>query len=201
MWSAISAASRSVSDESAAVALDLWGGRVTLVVLTGASGSGKTTLAHAAEVRLGGKIDVRYFDSVGVPSTCQMIAEHGSGEGWQRATTVQWMHRIGALVQSGRKVLFEGQTRFSFLYEAVAAAKVVDYRLILVDCDDATRTRRLVAERRQPELANPTMMNWARFLRDEAERGGHEVLDTSAKSLDMCVDLICRHFEDLSTPK
>jgi hypothetical protein len=163
-------------------------------VLTGASGSGKTTLAQAVEARCGSRIEVRYFDSIGVPPKAQMIAEHGSGEGWQRATTIAWMHRIAPLVEGGHKVLLEGQTRFSFLYEAIAAAGIVDYRLILVDCDDATRTQRLVAERKQPELANPTMMSWAKFLRDEAERGGHEVLDTSAKSLDMCVDQICRHF-------
>ena len=167
---------------------------MTLVVLTGASGSGKTTIARAIEARRGGQIEVRFFDSMGVPPPEQMLAEHGSGEGWQRATTVQWLHLIAPLLQSGRNVLFEGQTRFSFLYEGVAAAKIVDYRLILVDCDDATRTRRLVAERKQPELANPTMLSWARFLRDEAERGGHEILDTSASSLDMCIERICRHF-------
>jgi hypothetical protein len=38
------------------------------------------------------------------------------------------------------------------------------------------------------------MMNWARFLREEARRGGYEILDTSAKSLDISVDQICRHF-------
>ena len=166
----------------------------TLVVLTGASGSGKTTLARAVAARLDSHLDVFFFDSIGVPSAERMLAEHGSGEGWQRATTIQWMHRIVLLVESGRSVLLEGQTRFSFLNEAIAAAKIVDYRLILVDCDDPTRTRRLVVERRQSELANATMLSWARFLRDEAERGGYEILDTSAKSLDMCVDQICRHF-------
>jgi dephospho-CoA kinase len=163
---------------------------MSLVVLTGASGSGKTTLARAVEVRHGGKIEVRFFDSIGVPPAEQR------GEDWQRVTTIQWMHRLAPLLRSARKVLFEGQTRFAFLSEAVAAAGIADYRLILIDCDDATRTHRLVAERRQPELANPTMMNWAKFLRDEAERGGHEILDTSANTLDMCVERICRHFQD-----
>jgi dephospho-CoA kinase len=167
---------------------------VTLVVLTGASGSGKTTLARAIETRRGSRIEVRFFDSIGVPSEDQMVAEHGSGEGWQRAATIAWMHRIARVVRSGQKVLFEGQIRFSFLYEGLAAANVVDYRLILVDCNDATRTHRLVTERRQPELANPTMLIWAKFLRDEAERGGHEILDTSVNALDVCIDRICRHF-------
>ncbi len=165
-----------------------------LIVLTGASGSGKTTLARATGARLGGQIEVRFFDSIGVPPAEQRIAEYGSDGGWQRTKTVEWMQRIAPIVQSGRNLLFEGQTRFSFLNEAIAAANIVGCRLILVDCDDATRTHRLVVERRQPELANSTMLSWARFLRGEAERGGHEILDTSASSLDMCIERICRHF-------
>jgi hypothetical protein len=167
---------------------------VTLVVLTGASGSGKTTLAQAIAMRRGDEIDVHFFDSIGVPSAEQMIAEYGSGEGWQRAKTIEWMHRLAPPVQAGRNVLFDGQTRFAFLNEAIAAAGIVDFSLILGDCDDATRMRRLIVERRQPKLANPTMLSWAKFLRDEAERGGHEILDTSAKSIDMCINLICGHF-------
>jgi dephospho-CoA kinase len=167
---------------------------MSLIVLTGASGSGKTTLGRAIAARRAGEIAVHFFDSVGVPSVEQMIAEYGSGEGWQRAKTVEWMHRLAPSVRSGRNVLLEGQARIAFLNEAVAAAGLVQYRIILIDCDDATRTHRLVAERGQPELANPTMLDWASFLRDEAERGGHEILDTSAKSLDMCIEQICRHF-------
>ena len=167
---------------------------MTLVVLTGASGSGKTTLAQAIAARRGGEIDVHFFDSVGVPPAEHRIAQYGSSEGWQRATTIAWIYRLAPLVQGGGNVLFEGQTRFSFLNEAIAAANIVGCRLILVDCDDATRKHRLVVERRQPELANSTMLSWARFLRGEAERGGHEILDTSANTLDMCIERICRHF-------
>jgi chloramphenicol 3-O-phosphotransferase len=167
---------------------------MSLVVLTGASGSGKTTLARAIEARHGGRIEVRSFDSIGVPPEEQRIAECGSDRGWQRAKTIEWMHRIAPIVWRGRNVLFEGQARFSFLYGAIAAANIVDYRPILVDCDDATRTHRLVVERNQPELANPTMLSWAKFLRDEAERGEHEILDTSANTIDMCIERICRRF-------
>jgi predicted ATPase len=161
---------------------------VALVVLTGASGSGKTTLARAIEARRGKQIEVRCFDSIGVPPA-ELRAE-----GWQRATTIQWMHQIASVLRSGRSVLFEGQTRFSFLKEAIAATSIVDYRLVLVDCDDATRARRLVTEREQPELATMMMMTWARFLRDEARRGGHEILDTSDTSLKLCIERVCRHF-------
>jgi hypothetical protein len=60
-----------------------------------------------------------------------------------------------------------------------------------VHCDDATRTHRLCNERNQPDLANAEMMNWAKFLRREAEAGGFELLDTSKISIEESVDYIC----------
>ena len=158
-----------------------------LVVLIGASGSGKTTIACAIAQRHAGDVDVLHFDRIGVPSAEQMIAECGSVEGWQRAKTLEWMARLAPLGRSGRGVLFEGQTRLSFLAEGAEAAGGPAYLPILVDCDDATRSRRLTLERGQPELANENMMNWARYLRCETQRSGCEILDTSAATLEQCV--------------
>ena len=157
------------------------------VVLIGASGSGKTTIACAIAQRYADDVEVFHFDGMGVPSAKQMIAEYGSGEGWQRAKTIEWMARLAPLSRSGRGLLFEGQTRLCFLAEGAAAAGGPAYLPILVDCDDETRSRRLSLEREQPELANEDMMNWARYLRREATGSGCEILDTSALSLDQCI--------------
>ena len=100
------------------------------------------------------------------------------------------MIRIAINLARGRPVLFEGQARIAFLHEGIAAADIGAHGIVLVDCDDATRARRLAAERRQPELANPTMMAWAKYLREEARRAGQEVLDTSAASIDVCVERV-----------
>lgn len=62
---------------------------------------------------------------------------------------------------------------------------------MLVHCDDAARTHRLRNERNQPDLANPDMMNWAKFLRGEAEAGGFELLDTSTISIEDSVEYVC----------
>jgi hypothetical protein len=86
--------------------------------------------------------------------------------------------------------------RPSFIKEAAAAADIDDYRLILVDCDDATRTHRLSVERGQPELADANMMNWAAYLRREAQASGLEILDTSHLSLKQSVDNVLRHLLD-----
>ena len=82
--------------------------------------------------------------------------------------------------------------RLAFLHEALDAAGLAGAHVILVDCDDETRTRRLVLERRQPELANPRTMNWARFLRREANAAGCEVLNTAEMPLVSCIELVCK---------
>lgn len=157
-----------------------------LVILIGASGAGKTTIAGAYAARHP-EADVLFFDRIGVPSVERMIADHGSGEAWQRAMTLWWLEDIAVRLRNGGSILFEGQTRASFLAEAAAAAGVTDYRLILIDCDDATRARRLREERGQPALASPDMIKWATWLREEALREGHVILDTSAISVDEAV--------------
>ena len=161
-----------------------------LVILTGASGAGKTTIAEAIEQRHGQEFDVFYKDRIGVPSVQEMIDTFGSVEGWQRAATFEWMVRLSPLLSQGRSVLFEGQSRFSFLAEAAERAGIAFYTAILVDCDDETRTKRLSIDRGQPDLANADMMNWASFLRNEASGRRCEILDTSALTLNQGIDRV-----------
>jgi energy-coupling factor transporter ATP-binding protein EcfA2 len=157
---------------------------VPLVILIGASGSGKTTIARAIEYRYAEQIEVCHFDQIGVPPVEEMMAEYGSGEEWQRAKTLDWMAKLAQFARSGRRLLFEGQTRLSFLEEGASAAGGLAYIPILVDCDDETRSKRLAFERKQPELADEKMMHWARYLRSEAKRRRCEIMDTSSLSLD-----------------
>ncbi|PCK81531.1 hypothetical protein CPT34_08340 [Rhizobium sophoriradicis] len=160
------------------------------VILIGASGSGKTTIARAIAERSPDNTDVLFFDTIGVPSAEEMIREYGSGEAWQFAKTVEWMKRIAEITKTGRRIVFEGQIRLSFLAEGAVAAAWHDYVPILVDCDDITRAARLIVHRRQPELANPEMMNWANYLREEARARGCEILDTSAMSVEQAVSRV-----------
>ncbi|MDF0699264.1 hypothetical protein PYR71_22710 [Rhizobium sp. MC63] len=159
-------------------------------ILIGASGSGKTTIARAIAERSPDDTDVLFFDSIGVPSAEDMMREYGSGEAWQLAKTVEWMRRIAEIATSGRQVVFEGQTRLSYLAEGAVAAGWGDYIPILIDCNDATRAARLTFDRRQPELANPEMMKWAKYLRLEARAHGCEVLDTSAISVEQATSCV-----------
>jgi adenylate kinase family enzyme len=162
----------------------------SLLILTGASGAGKTTLAHAVQTALP-TCEVRFFDSIGVPSVEIMAAyvgDYGPGGGWQRAMTMEWMQRIAPLLNSGKSLLFEGQMRIAFIEEAIAAAGITNAQIVLVDCSDSVRAARLIHDRRQPDLANENMMAWGRFLRDEAKRGGYEILDTGSVPFSSSVD-------------
>jgi adenylate kinase family enzyme len=152
----------------------------SLVVLTGASGGGKTTIAVAIET-MHPKFTVLRFDSIGVPSAEVMATfgpGHQPGGAWQRAMTRQWFERIAPILKSGGSVLFEGQMRIAFIQEALAASDILNARVILVECDDETRTARLTNERQQPELANLSMMRWSRYLHQEALEVRCEILDT-----------------------
>jgi hypothetical protein len=160
------------------------------VVLTGASGSGKTMIAHCVQPHHSATHDVVFFDSAGVPPTDQMVSEYGSIEAWQLATTMAWMVKIRGLLVAGRPVLFEGQVRIAFILDALAEAGITGARVILADCSDNVRHARLRTDRNQAELANPLMMSWAKYLRDEARNAGFEILDTGRFPLAECVDYI-----------
>ena len=168
---------------------------MSFVVLIGASGSGKTAIARSIAVHQRSATKVFYFDAIGVPSEEDMINEYGSGDAWQRAKTIEWMLKLAAEATANTRLLFEGQTRFSFLAEGAAIAGGVEFQPLLVDCNDNVRSRRLTLLRKQPELANPDMMNWARHLRREARNHGHPILDTSALSLSESVDVVLGHLE------
>jgi dephospho-CoA kinase len=151
-----------------------------LLILTGASGSGKTAIAKAVEAIDPPVARVRHFDSVGVPSAEEMISLCGSIENWQRAMTHEWLKRLCTESASeGQPILFEGQMRLQFIFEALQANRIIDACVLLVDCDDEVRSHRLAMNRRQADLATPTMMQWARYLREEAKQRGVKILDTS----------------------
>lgn len=175
---------------------------MALVILTGASGSGKTAIAKNIEEKHP-SIRVFCFDSIGVPSA-EVMASFGNGHqpggAWQRAMTYRWLERIAPLLARSTNVLFEGQMRIAFICEALTAFQIDDARILCVECDDDTRTRRLTSDRLQPELANESMMGWSRYLHREALEAGCEILDTSNLSLSESVSSVLSVFEGHRKP-
>jgi hypothetical protein len=73
--------------------------------------------------------------------------------------------------------------RFAFIQEALNAFTIENARVLCVECDDSTRRHRLTHHRVQPEIANESMMAWARYLYQEAIDAGCKILDTTNLSL------------------
>jgi energy-coupling factor transporter ATP-binding protein EcfA2 len=158
--------------------------QTAVLVVTGASGAGKTTLVRALQATAAPGIACHYFDSIGVPSVEEMIRDHGSGEGWQRAMTHVWMQRLRDGGPDVRVAVLDAQTRPSFVREAFAAAGIRRGGIVLVDCLPEVRRARLVEERGQPELATAEMDMWSAYLRGQADALGLPVLDTTGVTVE-----------------
>ena len=166
----------------------------SLVILTGASGSGKTTIARHLQRLHSGDTEFIFFDSIGVPPVEEMIARYGDGYqpggAWQRAMTLMWLEKVASILASGRSVFFEGQMRLAFVTEALRMHRIEGAHVILMDCNDATRTERLHGERGQPELADENMMGWARYLREETVAAEYEILDSGTLTFEEAVQYV-----------
>ena len=153
-----------------------------LFFLVGASGSGKTTAAKELEKQCIPHLKILYFDSIGVPSMEGMEKEHGGPEEWQKAKTNEWVQIIKRDFLPNTHILFDGQTRPSFIEEACYENEVKDFKVILFDCSDSERERRLAA-RGQQNLADENMMNWARFLRRECRDRECLIIDNTTMQI------------------
>lgn len=159
----------------------------TLIFVTGASGSGKTATLELLEKQDASTIKFCYFDSVGVPSMEEMIERYGSGDGWQKATTDHWVKKIASEYLPHSSVILDGQIRLSFINDICNANNITDYKIILFDCTDTVRTERL-KKRGHAELASEDMINWARYLRTEAQADKNAIVyDTSELTIEQAV--------------
>lgn len=162
-----------------------------ILFLSGASGVGKTTILHILQAR---NIDSSgvflHFDSIDVPSSEEMIEETGSLQRWQEITTHKWVEKIVVEYADKNLVVLEGQANPDFVEAACHKFNVSQYAVILIDCEWETMSERLINKRRQPELVNADMKNWANFLREQAIRKNIPVIDTSYQTPEEIADFI-----------
>jgi uridine kinase len=155
--------------------------------VTGASGSGKTTIIKELERLHPDHFVFYYFDSVGVPSFHEMKRKYGSGEAWQRQTTIQWVKQIKREFLPQKSAILEGQMRISFILEACKENDISDFQIFLFDCNDEERKKRLIS-RGQSDLANQKMLDWAEYLRNEVVTiPGAIIFDTSSLQIEEAV--------------
>jgi hypothetical protein len=154
-----------------------------IVVVTGASGAGKTTLVRALDARRLNGLRCYYVDSIGVPSTDEMVAGFGSPAAWQETMTRRWIGRLVENYDGARIAVLDGQVRPSVVRRALIDLGVSNGRIVLVDCEREVRDARLRGERGQAELATDDMTAWAAYLRGQADALELPIIDTTGTSI------------------
>src|SRR5688500_6678682 len=147
--------------------------------LTGASGVGKTSLVS----RLKDKYKnngwaFRHFDEIGVPPVSQMEKQFGSPSRWQQAKAHEWIDKL-VCSYVNEKIFFEGQVNLQFIKEGFEKHNFKNYKIILLDCSEEEMEKRLIHQRKQPELFNTQMIKWLNFLRDQARKFEAIRIDTT----------------------
>lgn len=163
-----------------------------IVFLIGASGAGKTTVTKQLAQRNIPHFKILYFDSIEVPTMQQMEEQYGGPEHWQKIKTMEWIDTIHSQYLPHTQVLFDGQMRPSFIKEACQKKRIKNFEIILFDCSDAERKKRLI-ERGHEGLADDNMMNWARYLRRECQARGYPSLDTTSISVEEATGWLLTH--------
>ncbi len=134
-----------------------------------------------------------HFDDIGVPSFQEMKREYGSIEEWQRIKTLEWVERLAKENLLKAHIIFDAQVRPSFISEA-CDFHGVDYEVVLLDCSDEQRAKRL-ALRGHRELADENMMNWAAFLRNECQKHNHKIINNTHITIDQTFQLFSTWLE------
>jgi len=158
--------------------------QMNILSIIGASGTGKTFLTTRFHEE---HPDIPFyrFDTIGVPSTEEMIAKYGSGEAWQQAKTSEWITKIARDHAGDHWVLFEGQTRPQFVFDAYAKCGLSTSRIVCLWRDSETMRHRLMVLRNQPCLFTPDMVNWCNHLRRWTEELHDGVIvDTSSPNIE-----------------
>jgi hypothetical protein len=146
-----------------------------------------------------GEQELFHFDSIGVPSAQEMTRDFGSLERWQELATHRWIERLVVEHSDLAVAVLEGQADLAFIKTALERFEVRYSTVILAHCIHDVRHKRLSEHRAQAELVGPEMDGWAEYLLRQAGQLGIQVLDTSARAVDECVDLLVAEVERLRT--
>jgi len=138
-----------------------------LYFITGSPGAGKTTLLKRVVADYYPALWTGHVDAQGSP---------GRGTEWVELATHPPPGASALLV-------VDGQERPHLMLEAARERGLTAFHIVLIDCDHDERRRRLLHERRQPELDHRDVYCWAAYLRGQADALGLEVLDTTGQDL------------------
>ena len=168
-----------------------------LIFILGASGSGKTTNLKKIEAKYPNKYYFCYFDQPGVPSEQEVKEKYGDWNMWGIQRTNEWVKRIKDEYIEDRVTLFDVHTQPVNIENACKEFGIIDYNVILLDCSDDERKRRLT-QRNQPHLITDSLLTWAQVLRDEGAKKNYIVIDNTKLELEEGFKKVEAIIEELS---
>jgi hypothetical protein len=142
-----------------------------LFLLFGASCSGKTTTLDQLRGRRPPRLAIHDHDEIGVPPAPDTA--------WRQRTIEDWLVRVLEYQGQGVDVLLAGQTPFAELFAEPSAPLLNGAAACLVDCDDATRNRRLDAVAavepwwQTTPYSRQDYLNWAALMRRHVQDPQH----------------------------
>jgi RNase adaptor protein for sRNA GlmZ degradation len=170
-----------------------------LLFLTGASGAGKTSTVEKLEQSYKDDIAYIHTDDFGVPSPEEMVRLYGGGNGYQRHIFKHWINYCKLHLLDSSAIVIEGSFKPSIIIEGSKEEDILDYKVLLFDCDNSTRTERLT-RRGHPDIATPDMMRYAQILRTEAVDNNIPIVDTTYLTLNDTSDMVMSylHLDDMN---
>jgi len=141
-----------------------------LYFLTGSSGSGKSTLLERVKADVYPGLRAMHLDA-------HQLGYDASG----------WIRAALEPPTGSALIVADAQERPSALIEAARSLGLARLHVVLVDCGHAERRRRLLEDRRQPELDTLDMYAWAAYLRGQCDALGLERIDTTDRPLEHSV--------------
>lgn len=168
-----------------------------LIFILGASGSGKTTIVKKIEVKYPDRYYFCYFDQPRVPSEGEVKEKYGDWFAWGIYRTNEWVKKIKENYIENRVTLFDVHTQPVNIDNACKEFGIEDYAVILLDCSDEERKKRLT-ERGQPELITDSLLSWARFLREDALKRNYIIIDNTELTPEEGFEMVHSNIEELT---
>ncbi len=167
--------------------------------ITWASWVGKTTLISNLKEKYWNNQNWEFlhFDSIWVPSFEKMVEDYWSWENWQKEMTYKWIDKILNEYKNKEVIIFEWQVNLQFIKDWFSKHDFKGYKIILVNCNEKTMSKRLSEDRKQPELLADNMKNWLKYLRNQAKDFWVNIIDTSNISKNEAVE----SFEEILNKK
>jgi len=165
-----------------------------IIFLNGACGAGKTSLTKYLKATLPADgYEFYHTDDTPLPSNEEVERLYVKGwEGWQRVNTRRWIDRL-VPGSKDKTIIWDGQSNMDFIDEYMKDYKVQDYKVVLIECSPDEMYRRLIEERKQPELANDDQLNWRNYLHQQAEDRGSLIFDSTGLKIE---ELATRFMEE-----